>query len=123
MGDLLRNAKGGSSATIDGAQVRAMKARGKGASEIAKALKIGRASVYRVLGWRHGLTTAPTIARPAKAPTAPSRAGFVQRPSNAIQTRYAARLYVSYDGCKFSSAAHAFARAALALRAARAALG
>jgi DNA invertase Pin-like site-specific DNA recombinase len=30
-----------------------MKAEGKGASEIAKALKIGRASVYRVLeaGW------------------------------------------------------------------------
>jgi DNA invertase Pin-like site-specific DNA recombinase len=29
-------------------QVRAMKAQGLGASEIAKALKIGRASVYRV---------------------------------------------------------------------------
>jgi DNA invertase Pin-like site-specific DNA recombinase len=31
------------------AQVCAMKAQGLGASEIAKALKIGRASVYRVL--------------------------------------------------------------------------
>jgi Helix-turn-helix domain of resolvase/FAD binding domain len=30
-------------------EVRAMKAQGLGASEIAKALKIGRASVYRVL--------------------------------------------------------------------------
>jgi DNA invertase Pin-like site-specific DNA recombinase len=35
--------------SIDAAQVRAMKAQGLGASEIAKALKIGRASVYRVL--------------------------------------------------------------------------
>jgi DNA invertase Pin-like site-specific DNA recombinase len=35
--------------SIAAAQVRAMKAEGKGASEIAKALKIGRASVYRVL--------------------------------------------------------------------------
>ena len=39
----------GRPASIDAAQVRAMKAQGKGASEIAKALKIGRASVYRVL--------------------------------------------------------------------------
>jgi DNA invertase Pin-like site-specific DNA recombinase len=39
----------GRPATIDAAQVRAMKAQGLGASEIAKALKIGRASVYRVL--------------------------------------------------------------------------
>jgi DNA invertase Pin-like site-specific DNA recombinase len=39
----------GRPASIDGAQVRAMKAQGLGASEIAKALKIGRASVYRVL--------------------------------------------------------------------------
>jgi hypothetical protein len=39
----------GRPASIDAAQVRAMKAEGKGASEIAKALKIGRASVYRVL--------------------------------------------------------------------------
>jgi DNA-binding IclR family transcriptional regulator len=31
------------------AQVRAMKAEGMGATEIAKALKIGRASVYRAL--------------------------------------------------------------------------
>jgi DNA invertase Pin-like site-specific DNA recombinase len=36
-------------ASIDATQVRAMKAEGKGASEIAKALKIGRASVCRVL--------------------------------------------------------------------------
>jgi DNA invertase Pin-like site-specific DNA recombinase len=39
----------GRPASIDAAQVRAMKAEGKGASEFAKALKIGRASVYRVL--------------------------------------------------------------------------
>jgi DNA invertase Pin-like site-specific DNA recombinase len=39
----------GRPATIDAAQVRALKAQGQGASEIAKALKIGRASVYRVL--------------------------------------------------------------------------
>jgi DNA invertase Pin-like site-specific DNA recombinase len=32
--------------------VRQMKAKGLGASEIAKALKIGRASVYRALGAR-----------------------------------------------------------------------
>jgi DNA invertase Pin-like site-specific DNA recombinase len=36
----------GRPASIDAAQVRAMKAQGLGASEIAKALKIGRASVY-----------------------------------------------------------------------------
>lgn len=36
--------------TIDVAAVRRLKAEGKGASEIAKALKIGRASVYRALG-------------------------------------------------------------------------
>jgi DNA invertase Pin-like site-specific DNA recombinase len=35
--------------SIDAAQVRAMKAQGIGASEIAKALKIGWASVHRVL--------------------------------------------------------------------------
>jgi DNA invertase Pin-like site-specific DNA recombinase len=39
----------GRPASIDAAEVRAMKAEGKGASEIAKALKIGRASVYRLL--------------------------------------------------------------------------
>ena len=39
----------GRPASIDAAQVRELKAQGKGASEIAKALKIGRASVYRVL--------------------------------------------------------------------------
>jgi DNA invertase Pin-like site-specific DNA recombinase len=42
----------GRPASIDAAQVRAMKADGKGASEIAKALNIGRASVYRVLETR-----------------------------------------------------------------------
>ena len=36
-------------ASIDAAKVRAMKAKGMGATEIAKALKIGRASVYRAL--------------------------------------------------------------------------
>jgi DNA invertase Pin-like site-specific DNA recombinase len=39
----------GRPATIDVTQVRAMKAQGLGASEIAKALNIGRASVYRLL--------------------------------------------------------------------------
>jgi DNA invertase Pin-like site-specific DNA recombinase len=39
----------GRPASIDAAQVRAMKAEGMGATEIAKALKIARASVYRAL--------------------------------------------------------------------------
>jgi len=39
----------GRKASIDPAMVAAMKASGKGASEIAKELKIGRASVYRAL--------------------------------------------------------------------------
>jgi DNA invertase Pin-like site-specific DNA recombinase len=39
----------GRAGSIDAAQVGAMKARGIGASEIANALKIGRASIYRVL--------------------------------------------------------------------------
>ena len=39
----------GRPASIDAAKVRAMKAEGMGATEIAKALKIGRASVYRAL--------------------------------------------------------------------------
>jgi DNA invertase Pin-like site-specific DNA recombinase len=39
----------GRPASIDAERVRALKAQGKGASEIAKALKIGRASVYRAL--------------------------------------------------------------------------
>jgi DNA invertase Pin-like site-specific DNA recombinase len=39
----------GRPASIDVAKVRAMKAKGLGATEIAKALKIGRASVYRAL--------------------------------------------------------------------------
>jgi DNA invertase Pin-like site-specific DNA recombinase len=37
-------------ASIDADQVRKLKADGVGASEIAKTLKIGRASVYRLLG-------------------------------------------------------------------------
>ncbi len=36
--------------SIDSAEVAKLKAEGLGASEIAKRLKIGRASVYRVLG-------------------------------------------------------------------------
>jgi DNA invertase Pin-like site-specific DNA recombinase len=39
----------GRPASIDAAQVREKKAQGFGATEIAKALKIGWASVYRVL--------------------------------------------------------------------------
>jgi DNA invertase Pin-like site-specific DNA recombinase len=39
----------GRPASIDPAQVREMRAQGRGAPEIAKALKIGRASVYRLL--------------------------------------------------------------------------
>jgi DNA invertase Pin-like site-specific DNA recombinase len=40
----------GRPASIDMTKVREMKANGLGASEIAKAMKIGRASVYRALG-------------------------------------------------------------------------
>lgn len=39
----------GRPASIDAARVFELKAQGMGATEIAKALKIGRASVYRVL--------------------------------------------------------------------------
>src|SRR6202163_3998536 len=39
----------GRPATIDGSQVRELKAQGMGPTQIAKRLKIGRASVYRVL--------------------------------------------------------------------------
>jgi DNA invertase Pin-like site-specific DNA recombinase len=39
----------GRPASIDAAKVRTMKAKGMGATEIAKALGIGRASVYRAL--------------------------------------------------------------------------
>ena len=39
----------GRPASIDAARVRHLKQQGLGASEIAKALKIGRASVYRAL--------------------------------------------------------------------------
>jgi DNA invertase Pin-like site-specific DNA recombinase len=46
----------GRPASIDVAQVREMKAQGRGPSEIAKALKIGRASVYRVLNEGAGAT-------------------------------------------------------------------
>jgi DNA invertase Pin-like site-specific DNA recombinase len=42
----------GRPASIDVTNVRQLKAKGIGASEIAEALKIGRASVYRVLGER-----------------------------------------------------------------------
>lgn len=41
--------KPGQPASIDAARVRELKGKGLGASEIAKVLKIGRASVYRVL--------------------------------------------------------------------------
>lgn len=44
----------GRPATIDTEAVQKLKADGKGASEIAKALGIGRASVYRVLGNQGG---------------------------------------------------------------------
>jgi DNA invertase Pin-like site-specific DNA recombinase len=40
----------GRPATIDAAKIAALKAEGLGATEIAKKLRIGRASVYRVLG-------------------------------------------------------------------------
>ena len=39
----------GRPASVDMARVRALKAQGHGATAIAKALKIGRASVYRAL--------------------------------------------------------------------------
>jgi DNA invertase Pin-like site-specific DNA recombinase len=39
----------GRSASIDAIKVREMRSQGMGASAIAKALGIGRASVYRVL--------------------------------------------------------------------------
>jgi DNA invertase Pin-like site-specific DNA recombinase len=42
----------GRPASIDATKVRQMKAKGLGASDIAKALKIGRASVYRALTQR-----------------------------------------------------------------------
>jgi DNA invertase Pin-like site-specific DNA recombinase len=38
--------------SIDVAKVRQLRPKGMGASQIAKVLKIGRASVYRVLGER-----------------------------------------------------------------------
>jgi DNA invertase Pin-like site-specific DNA recombinase len=44
----------GRPASIDAARVRELKAQGLGPTEIAKALKIGRASVYRVLEQRAG---------------------------------------------------------------------
>jgi DNA invertase Pin-like site-specific DNA recombinase len=56
----------GRPASIDAAHVRAMKEQGSGASEIAKALKIGRASVYRVLLGR----TRQARASPRSAPGA-----------------------------------------------------
>src|SRR6202162_6287704 len=42
----------GRPASIDAVRVRELKAKGMGASDIAKALRIGRASVYRALGER-----------------------------------------------------------------------
>ena len=47
--DKARGVYRGRKASIDPAQVKALRAQGMGASDIAKALKIGRASVYRVL--------------------------------------------------------------------------
>jgi DNA invertase Pin-like site-specific DNA recombinase len=61
----------GRPASIDAAQVRAMKAQGLGASEIAKALKIGRASVYRVLEGNSSpshLDTSPVCFLRARSP-------------------------------------------------------
>ena len=40
----------GRPASIDATKVAALKAEGLGATEIAKRLKVGRASVYRLLG-------------------------------------------------------------------------
>jgi DNA invertase Pin-like site-specific DNA recombinase len=37
--------------SLDAAKIKQMKADGLGASAIAKALKVGRASVYRALGY------------------------------------------------------------------------
>ena len=48
----LRGVYKGRPASIDAAKVAALKAEGLGASEIAKRLKVGRASVYRVLAER-----------------------------------------------------------------------
>ena len=44
----------GRPASIDATKVAALKAEGLGAAEIAKRLKIGRASVYRLLLGRRG---------------------------------------------------------------------
>ena len=46
--------------TIDAEQVRKLRAEGKGATQIAEELKVGRASVYRVLGAGTTTTTATT---------------------------------------------------------------
>ena len=45
-----RGAYKGRKASIDPAKIKQMKADGLGASAIAKAMKIGRAPVYRALG-------------------------------------------------------------------------
>jgi hypothetical protein len=50
--------------SIDAAKVAALKAEGLGATEIAKRLKVGRASVYRVLADRRS----PPAPAPAPAP-------------------------------------------------------
>src|SRR5277367_840188 len=65
----------GRPASIDAAQVRAMKAQGLGASEIAKTLKIGRASVYRVL-------EAGSRPRPQRPHDRDQPFASMQRPSN-----------------------------------------
>ena len=44
----------GCPASIDATKVAALKAEGLGATEIAKRLKVGRASVYRLLLGRRG---------------------------------------------------------------------
>jgi hypothetical protein len=66
--------------SIDSAQVRAMKAQGLGASEIAKALKIGRASVYRVLEAADGCAAGETL------PDTPDSPHTRKRPSHAKNT-------------------------------------
>jgi transposase len=45
----------GRPASIDAAKVAALKAEGLGATEIAKRLKVGRASVYRVLAEKRSM--------------------------------------------------------------------
>ena len=51
----LKGAYKGRPASIDAAKVAALKAEGLGATEIAKRLKVGRASVYRLLAERRSM--------------------------------------------------------------------